>query len=585
MNREWYHRQSVPRATAELEKPLNHRDLSPARPPEGVAVSTVRGGASNPREPSRGPTRIPFICGLVASLAGLGGLLAAPSTGAIRSFEISQTAVLEGSPTALRSYARVLDERNEPLFHLEGTTISATLGDRDLELVGVQAFHQSGEGVAYVFLVDISRSLSEREFALIQEALENWMTSLRPQDRVAILAFGDQSRLVVDFTNEVDRLRESIEVLGPTDASTVLFESLHDAFELARRRDPDLPGRRVLIVLTDGRDEGSGWSLEDILAVLHDDPAPIYAIGLSRIRDPAERNRSLQLLRRLATNSGGAFFETSTASLTKSYSAIREAIHNVWVLDFSCPDCTRDGRSYRFQANLFDGERVFSDGHTIRLLPSAVSIDAKRAKTAELEPEAESEEPREPPAEESLPEPAAHPGSNWRWGWLALPLVAAIAAGWLVWNRRARSPISPDTDLDSLPPVGPVESPTYTAASGVVTTRPPRPIRLRVVRLIVVRGKKPGSQYNVTLLEKAVAGTRSTCDCVLFGEPGISPEQFELSQGDGNVFVRNLSKNNPTLVDGLSLEGRQRIQSESLLGTRDFIVRVIFGEGRATARS
>ena len=90
------------------------------------------------------------------------GSLAAPATGAIRSFEISQTALLEGPPAAIRFYARVLDERNEPLFHLEGATISATLGARDLDLVGVQAFHESGEGVAYVFLVDISRSLSER---------------------------------------------------------------------------------------------------------------------------------------------------------------------------------------------------------------------------------------------------------------------------------------------------------------------------------------------------------------------------------------------------------------------------------------
>jgi len=572
---------------------LNYRDLSPPNPFEPAPVSTLgvesllarTRGRSNR---SRGPRGTRFVRRLLAALAVLTGSFAMPSTGAIRSFEISQTALLDGDPTALRSYARVLDELNEPVFHLEGTSISATLGAHDLDLVGVQAFHQSGQGVAYIFLVDISRSLSDHEFALIQESLENWMTGLRPQDRAAILAFGDESRLVVDFTNEVDRLRESIKVLGPTDDSTALFEALYDGFELARRRDPDLPGRRVLIVLTDGRDEGSGWSLEDTLAVLRDDPVPIFAIGLSRIRNPAERSRYLQVLRRLATNSGGAFFEGSTASLTTTYSAIREAIHNVWVLDFSCPECIRDGRSYRLQANLSDGERVLSDGQAIRLLPSAGSVGNRETKAATLEPEAAAEAPSEPPGAEpppeTLPQTGASPPSSWAWAWLALPILAAIAAGWLVWNRRSSAPKPPGIDVDSPPPVGPVEPATHLSAGDIVTSRPPRPIKLRVVRLIVVRGKNPGSQYSVTLLESAVAGARSTCDCVLIEEPGISPEQFELSQRDGNVFVRNLSTDNPTLIDGLPIEGGQRIQSEALLGTRDFIVRVIFGEGRATSR-
>jgi VWFA-related protein len=517
-------------------------------------------------------------------------LPSAPALGAVRSFEISQTALLDGSPSALRVYARVLDERNEPLFTLGDATLEATVGDRRLELLQVRSFHESDEGVAYIFLVDISRSLSEREFALIRESLETWMIGLRSQDRAAILAFGDESRLVADFTNDAQALRESLGALGPTDSSTVFFEALRDGFELARRRDADLPGRRVLIVLTDGRDEGSGWTLEDMLGVIRDDPTPIFAIGLSRIRSSEERQRYLKLLRRLATNSGGAFFEGSTETLAKSYAAIREAVHNVWVLDFACPDCVRDGRSYRLQANLSDGERVLSDGQAIRLLPtSGLALGSVAPEPSQEAPAAMLDASEETPGEPDVagPESEGRQGADtasWNWLWLTLPLLAAAAAGWLMWTRRAPAAITPETDLATLPSVGPVEAPTYTTAGGLVTTRPPRPNKLRVVRLIVVRGNKPGTQYSVTLLDRAVLGARSSCDCVLFGEPGVSPEQFELFQRDGHVFMRNLSETNPTLIDGLPADGRQRIQTEALIGTRDFIVRVIFGEGRATAR-
>ena len=249
------------RQPSEVKKPLNYRDLSPSNRPDGATVSTdaVSALLTHTRERSnrsRGPSTA-LVCRLLAALAGL---LAAPSAAAVRSFEVSQTALLEGNLTALRSYARVLDERNEPIFHLERASISATLGARDLDLVGVQAFHQSGEGVAYIFLVDISRSLSEHEFALIQESLENWMTALRPQDRAAILAFGDKSRLNYNYTvfGQVIAGMETVLAIQPGDvmerveiarvgSEAAAFRATRALFDALREKIPPIPdpcGRR-----------------------------------------------------------------------------------------------------------------------------------------------------------------------------------------------------------------------------------------------------------------------------------------------------------------------------------------------------
>jgi hypothetical protein len=123
------------------------------------------------------------------------------------------------------------------------------------------------------------------------------------------------------------------------------------------------------------------------------------------------------------------------------------------------------------------------------------------------------------------------------------------------------------------------EAQTYTLESGVETTRPPRPAIMRLVRLIVVRGAKPGRQYALTLFQNAVVGSRSTCDCVLV-DPGVAPTQFELLQHDGRVYVRNLAGTNPTLVDGLALTEQHPMKSGALVGNRDFIVRIVYEEAR-----
>lgn len=570
------------------EKPLIYRHL----PQLPVAASRIP--HERPRWSVFKTLRPGLRAVLVALTLAIIGSCSDPARAALRSFKLSQTALLEETPAAVRAYARALDESNDPVFQLDGVGITATLGEAELISRSLESFQQSAEGVAYIFLVDVSRSLSVNEFGLIQASLESWIASLRDDDRAAILTFGDESRLLVDFTNNVAELRESLAALGPTDDSTVFFEALQDGFELAKRRDPGLPGRRALIVLTDGRDEGSGWSLEDILGKLRDEPTPIYSIGLSRIRNQTERERYLQLLRRLSVNSGGAFFEGSTDNLMALYAAIREAIHNVWVMDFVCPDCVRDGETYRLQVNLSDGERVLSDGQRVSLLPPAAgaSVTQRPQPTFEgpairAEPNANADEGPEPaptsaPAAGDSIEQSAE-NSETGWLWLLVPVIAAGAASWLVWNRKKPLTIPPDLDLEALPIGEGIESETYKTPSGIVTTRPPRPVKLRVVRLIVVRGRRPGHTYSLTLLERAVVGSRSTCDCVLVDEPGIAAEQFEFYQMDGHVFIENLSERNPTLVDGLPTEHQHRIQSEALVGTREFIVRVIFGEGRATA--
>ncbi len=571
---------------------------------------------------------------------GLAGAVAAFA--GIRSFEISQTALLETQPPTLRAYARLLDERNQPIDALAGVTVTGSLGVRALPLQAVRPFAETGQGVAYVFLVDISKSLSEREFGLIQSSLEGWISGLKPADRAAILAFGNQSRLVVDFTSDAAALRSGIAALGPTDDQTVFFEALKDGFELARRRDPGLPARRALIVLTDGRDEGSGWVVDDILEDLRNDSVPLFAIGLSRIRDLDERERYLRLLQRLATNSGGTYFRGTTQTIDASYRSIREAVETIWVLDFGCGSCPLDGRNYRLQANLSEAGRVFSDGRSVRLLPPTglaasgagsgsspseegaappALVPAASAPAAPLEtdpgselgpgtgPGLEKPRPSEPAPgsdpsqkQDAAADPDGEPGTAAPAGQGTLtkllgPAVALLIlalVGWWFLGRRKRSPVtSPPSEAMSSEPEAVKETASPPAAGrdegfrtsgGVATTRPPRPWKLRVVRLVVVRGSKPGKQYTVTLLERAKVGARSDCDCVLVGEPGVEAEQFELFQLDGNVFVRNLARSNPTLIDGLPIEDRQPIQSDTLLGTREFIVRILFGEGRATTR-
>ncbi len=294
-------------------------------------------------------------------------------------FSISQVRQLSSSPPSARAYLDVEDAGGQAVSELASTRLSASIGRSAAAMSSPRPFRSTEEGVAILFLVDISRSLRSSQFQDIVGAIEAWTERLRTRDRAALLSFGTASQLLVDWTDDFDEVRSALQSLGPTDDLTLLHQALADALELGDRNDAGLPNRRAIIVLSDGRDEGSQLALEDILASVRVSPTPIYTIGFVPPQR-TDRSRDLDVLKRLAGNSGGSFFEATGTNLADAYVQIEHAIGEVWVTDVTCLDCAADGSDYRLQINLETQSRVLSMGTQLRLLPT-VGVPAVGPKT------------------------------------------------------------------------------------------------------------------------------------------------------------------------------------------------------------
>ena len=352
--------------------------------------------------------RAPALAATILLLAPAGAAPAGPP----RDFRLGQ-AVQGRQPTTVLAYLDVRDGDAKPVDRVDPGSVSATLGDQSLQVDRVVPFSDAGEGVAFIFCVDVSKSLSAADFAAVRTALGRWIDEMRPLDRAAVLSFGEESRLVLDFSADKAALRAALEALGPTDMQTVLYRGLRDALELSSRRDPELPARRVVVVLSDGKDEGSALAAEDVLVALRERGLPLYAIGFGGPR----RRESLDLLLRFATNSGGDFVAVGGGDFDRAYGAMREAIDRVWVAELNCPGCETDGSVRRLQVNLALADRVLSKGIDLRLLPPLGSVAPAAAAPAAA------------PAAVAVAPTSASPAAG--------ESVAARRPGWLLWSAVA----------------------------------------------------------------------------------------------------------------------------------------------------
>jgi hypothetical protein len=433
----------------------------------------------------------------------------------------------------------------------------------------VVPFSDAGEGVAFIFCVDISRSLSAADFAAVRSALGRWIDEMRPLDRASVLSFGEASRLVLDFSADKAALRAALQALGPTDMQTVLYRGLLDALELSSRRDPELPARRVVVVLSDGKDEGSALASEDVLVTLRESGLPLYAIGFG---GPSKREW-LDLLLRFATNSAGDFVAVGGGDFARAYGAMRETIDRVWVAELDCAGCEADGSVRRLQVNLGLEDRVLSKGVDLRLLPPVASAAVVGGATAAAAAPA--------PPSVGTAAAASEPGrrSGWvLWSALAAALAVVVVGAVLAARRIKAGTAAADT--------GGAAAPKRRRARQQLTRRERRQLDVPLdsepmvppvaLCLTVVRGAAEGSEHRFLLHRRGVLGSGSKSDFRV-GEPDLAAEQVELVQQDGGVYGRNLSRTQPTLVNGAPLVESRPIGNGDLLGNRGFIARVRLG--------
>ena len=139
-----------------------------------------------------------------------------------------------------------------------------------------------------VVAVDTSRSLTPEDLDRINGTLKAVVAQLPEEQPVGLLAFDDEPRWVVPLpgtpgavVRELDRLRTRGD-----------FTLLHDALVTAVRA---LPGGGVVLVATDGRDENSATTVEDVTALARERGVRILTLRTGRL-DGSRRLRRLSLL-------------------------------------------------------------------------------------------------------------------------------------------------------------------------------------------------------------------------------------------------------------------------------------------------
>ena len=189
----------------------------------------------------------------------------------------------------------VLDPQGRIVSHLRQEDFGLL---NESEPRSIENFVLDRTPIQAVLLLDVSSSIRE-EIEEIRSAAVDFARSLQGEDRVAVTAFADEIVLLQDWTNDLRRLGKSLKRLQ-RGYRTALYDAL---LTTAREHVRSRSGKRVIILFTDGLDNESQTSCDQVTQNLIENNIALYIVSRTRLVQPEiAKSRRVEFLNRVMKN-------------------------------------------------------------------------------------------------------------------------------------------------------------------------------------------------------------------------------------------------------------------------------------------
>jgi Ca-activated chloride channel family protein len=158
-----------------------------------------------------------------------------------------------------------------------------------------------------ILLIDYSESMLE-ELPVVKAAARQFAKELlRPQDRLAVVGFNQQTFWLTGWTNDWNRVADAVDRVKPI-GETHLYDSVIEMLYEIQKAE----GRHALVVLSDGVDQGSRFKLEHLVHYARYAGVPVYPVvknsRLSKWMRFGVGRLQARRLERIADDTGATYF-------------------------------------------------------------------------------------------------------------------------------------------------------------------------------------------------------------------------------------------------------------------------------------
>jgi VWFA-related protein len=204
----------------------------------------------------------------------------------------------------------------------------------------IKLFRREDVPVSMGIIVDNSGSMTSKRTKVAAAALELVKQS-NPDDEVFIVNFNDDAHFDQPLTNDVKKMQAALARMEAR-GGTAMRDALSKSIEYVKRNGKK--DKKILVVVTDGNDNSSDISLEQLLRQAQSSDVVIYCIGLLNEEEAGQARAAKRALKALAEASGGLdYYPKSVSDVEEITPRVAHEIRNQYVLGYTSSNPALDG--------------------------------------------------------------------------------------------------------------------------------------------------------------------------------------------------------------------------------------------------
>jgi len=214
-------------------------------------------------------------------------------------------------------------------------------------------------------LMDTSPSTAGK-LGFSKEAAKNFIytvTRLR-KDKAAFMTFDHQVLLHQDFTDKLDLLDRAVENVKKTGSQTAMYDAL---WQFTDEKLRNVPGRRVIVIITDGEDTFSRADLADAIDIAQRTETTVFAISTKAgflgtvpgVEAGTTKDKEDRILTQLCEATGGqAFFTGDMLELERAFTRISQELRSQYLITYRPVNQDYDGRTRNIEVRFTNAENA-----------------------------------------------------------------------------------------------------------------------------------------------------------------------------------------------------------------------------------
>jgi VWFA-related protein len=249
-----------------------------------------------------------------------------------------------------KAYVNVIGTSGSPIQGLPPDTFKVyeNGGKDSSKIEKVQSLEAEQTGASIVIVVQASGAMMGIQED-IKKAVSAFVNGLAEKDQVAIVDYAESAETVAPFSEDKGDVAGKAAKITFTGKSYLLYDGIGQAISLyaaptgsAKGQANLLPSAKAIIVISDGRDNGSATDVEKIISDANKRRIPIHAIGHSELDQD-----SLSNLEQIAKRTNGTYKAAPAVDdINKSLTVIKDYINKMYVVHFKTK-LAHDGKDHK----------------------------------------------------------------------------------------------------------------------------------------------------------------------------------------------------------------------------------------------